>query len=313
MTGRVLVLDTDFPGLEVERAAAQEAELELVEPPPGSSWTGLPAPDLARFDAVLVQWSDVDAAAMDALPRLRAIGRIGLGLDQIDLAAAKERGIAVVNSGDYATEEVSLHAIALMLAVVRRIPRSERAVRAGGWFEPDEFAGVPRLSGLTLGLLGLGRIGGRVAEIATALGMRVIAHDPFAGSGPVPLVPDLDSLLRDTDVLSLHAPLTEATRHVIGSEQLHALRSGAVLINTSRGGLVDHDALVAALADGHLSGAGLDVVEPEPLPAGHPLTHDERVVLTPHSAYYSDVSAREARRRPIEAIAAALSGPPSGA
>lgn len=306
--GKVLVLDTDFPALDVEAPCAAEQGLELVLIPPGQGLDDLPAELLSSVEAVQTQWSVVDTALMQRLPSLKVIARLGLGLDQVDVAGATERGIAVVNSGDYATEEVALHAIGLMISVVRRIPRADRAVRAGGWFDPAAFAGMPRLSELTLGLLGVGRIGARVARIATTLDMTVVAHDPFATSSDVELAPTLEELLSRADVLSLHAPLTPDTQGVIDKRALSAMRPGAILINTSRGGLVDQDALVEALAEGHLAGAGLDVFQEEPLPAGHPLTLDERVVLTPHAAYYSDVGAADARRRPIQGIAAVLTG-----
>lgn len=305
---RVLVVDTDFPDLVVERDAGAASGLEFVVLDPGQSLVDLPADVAGSVTALLMQWRPIDAAAMDRFSNLQAIGRIGLGVDLIDVDDATRRGVAVVNSGDYATEEVAAHTIALLLAVARRITVSDRAVRNGTWFDPAHFAGVPRLSELTLGLVGLGRIGARVAMIAASLGMTVIAFDPFAPGADVELVPDLDDLLRRTDVLSLHVPLTPDTKALIGLPELRALKPGAIVVNTSRGGLLDAKAVVTAIREGTLSGAGLDVFEEEPLPPGHPIVDEDRVVLSPHSAYYSERGSIEARRRPVEGIAAVLAG-----
>jgi phosphoglycerate dehydrogenase-like enzyme len=236
--------------------------------------------DLARADAVIAGSRRWDGPAMDLAPRLRVISRTGVGYDTVDVEAATARGIAVCFAPDAPTVSTAEHTIALLLAVTKDI---------SGWAGRSSLApGAPpgvELDGRTLGLFGFGRIARRVATVGRALGMHVIAHDPFvvADVDDVTLV-DGDELWRRSDVVSLHAPLTPATYHVVDAAALAAMRPGSFLVNCARGGLVDHDALLDALERGHLAGAGLDVTEPEPLPADHPLRRQPRVVITPHIA-----------------------------
>ena len=229
-----------------------------------------------------------DASAMDRAPLLRVIARTGIGVDKVDLEASTERGIAVCNAPDAPTHSTAEHTVTLMLTVAKRIPEAQSALRSGG---RDFFASHTgeELSGRTLGLAGIGRIGTRVARIAAGFDMKVIAFDPFvddatATAAGIELVETLNELLSQADVVSLHLPLTTATRQLIDGERLGMMKPGSILINTARGGLVDHDALLGALELGHLSGAGLDVTDPEPLAPDHPLLHRDDVVVTPHVA-----------------------------
>ncbi len=229
-----------------------------------------------------------DASAMDRAPLLRVIARTGIGVDKVDLEAATERGIAVCNAPDAPTISTAEHAITLMLAIAKQVPAAQAALRNGG---RDFFASHQgeELSGRTLGLAGIGRIGSRVARIVAGFDMQVIAYDPFVGEASaaavgIELVDSLEELLTTADIVSLHLPLTDATRHLIDGEHLGLMKPGAILVNTARGGLVDHDALLGALELGHLSGAGLDVTDPEPLPTDHPLLRRDNVVVTPHVA-----------------------------
>ena len=229
-----------------------------------------------------------DASAMGRAPLLRVIARTGIGVDKVDLEAATERGIAVCNAPEGPTISTAEHAITLMLTLAKQVPEAQAALRGGG---RDFFASHTgeELSGRTLGLAGIGRIGTRVARIAAGFDMNVIAFDPFvddatATAAGIELVETLDELVSQADVVSLHLPLTAATRHLIDGERLGLMKPGSILINTARGGLVDHDALLGALELGHLSGAGLDVTDPEPLPPDHPLLHRDDVVVTPHVA-----------------------------
>jgi phosphoglycerate dehydrogenase-like enzyme len=221
----------------------------------------------------------IDAAVIDAAPQLRVIGRSGVGVDRVDVDAATRRGIPVVITTNAGTRGVAEGALALILHLVKRLGPMTPLVRDGHWNERDAFP-LGDLDGATLAVIGYGRIGRRLAEIAAVLGMRVIAHDPYAGEVDVPLM-DLPSALSEADVISLHAPLTPATQGLIGAEALRHVKPGAVLVNCGRGGLLDLDAAHAALLDGRLAGVGLDVFEPEP-PADHPLFHLPDVVLTPH-------------------------------
>ena len=221
----------------------------------------------------------IDAAAIDAAPSLRVIGRSGVGVDRVDLEAATRRRIPVVITPNAGTRGVAEGALALMLHLVKRLGPMTSLVRNGDWNQRDAIP-LGDLDGATLGIVGYGRIGRRLAELATALGMRVIAHDPYADGVDVPLT-DLHGALAEADVLSLHAPLTLETRGLIGETALRHIKRGAVLVNCGRGGLLDLDAAYAALLDGRLGGVGLDVYEPEP-PTDHPLFHHRDVVLTPH-------------------------------
>jgi D-3-phosphoglycerate dehydrogenase len=225
----------------------------------------------------------IDAAVIDAAPRLRVIGRSGVGVDLVDLDAATARGIPVVIAPNAGTRAVAEGALALILYLVKRLGRFTALVRDGAWGTREELP-LRDLDGATLGIVGYGRIGRRLAQIAVALGMRVLAHDPYANHelvDPAVTLTDLPGLLASADVISLHAPLTAETQGLIGRPQLANVKPGAVLVNCGRGGLLDLDAAHDALHDGRLSGVGLDVFDPEP-PAHHPLFDHPDVVLTPH-------------------------------
>ena len=230
-----------------------------------------------------------DGTLMDRAPRLRVISRTGIGYDNVVVPDATTRGIAVCNAPDGPTVSTSEHAITLLLAVAKRIKRAEHSLRSG---EKIDFFNVHdgvELNGLNLGLVGLGRIGRRVAHVASALGMTVAAYDPYltekgAGSDAVRVVSSLDALLASADVVSIHVPLTSETRSLITAARFSQMKRGAILINTARGGIVDEKALLDALESGHLSGAGLDVFEIEPPPTDHPLLSRHDVVCTPHIA-----------------------------
>jgi D-3-phosphoglycerate dehydrogenase len=233
----------------------------------------------------------ITAELMDRAPALKAIYIASAGYDSIDVPAATERGLVVVNAAGNNVVPVSEHALGLVLALVRKIALADRMThrerRGLHLSEIGPFPGM--LRGRTLGLVGLGRIGSEVARMAgQGFGMRVLAHDPYADPAAAEalgasLVGSLEELLERSDVVSVHLPLTEDTRHTIGAEQLALMKPGAFLVNTSRGGTVDTDALVGALEQGRLAGAGLDVTDPEPLPLDHPLLLRDDVVVTPHA------------------------------
>jgi D-3-phosphoglycerate dehydrogenase len=230
-----------------------------------------------------------DGSLMDRAPRLRVISRTGIGYDNVIVPDATTRGIAVCNAPDGPTVSTSEHAITLLLAVAKRIKRAERSLQSG---EKIDFFNVHdgiELNGLNLGLVGLGRIGRRVARIAFALGMNVTAYDPYlgertSGNEGIRLVSSLDTLLESADVVSIHVPLTNETRSLINAARLSQMKRGAILINTARGGIVDEKALLSALESGHLSGAGLDVFENEPPRPDYPLLGRHDVLCTPHIA-----------------------------
>jgi D-3-phosphoglycerate dehydrogenase / 2-oxoglutarate reductase len=291
VTARVLVTDVAWPTVDAERAVLAAAGAELVLAPSGE-----PA-ELARLagdaDAILTCFAEVSAEVLDAAPRCRTVARYGVGVDNIDVARATELGMVVSNVPVYCTDEVADSALLGILALARRLLPLNRDVAAGGWGHDVPGTGS-RLRGKVLGLVGLGAIGTALASRARALGMDVVALSRSGATAPgVRTVAGLDELLGQADVVSLHVPLTEGTRHLIGADQLRAMKSTAWLVNTARGGLVDTDALVDALDAGRIAGAALDVTDPEPLPPGHPLRTRDDVVLTPHTAFSSDGSLAE--------------------
>nr|WP_206204038.1 hydroxyacid dehydrogenase [Thermococcus sp. ES12] len=236
-------------------------------------------------DAIIVRSKPrVTRKVIEAAPKLKVIGRAGVGLDNIDLEAAKERGIKVVNSPGASSRSVAELAVALMFAVARKIAFADRKMREGIWAK-KQCMGM-ELEGKTLGIVGFGRIGYSIAKIARALGMNVLLYDPYpneerareVGGKFVPL----EELLKESDVVTLHVPLVEQTYHLINEERLRLMKPTAILINAARGAVVDTSALVKALQGGWIAGAGLDVFEEEPLPKDHPLTKLDNVVLTPH-------------------------------
>jgi D-3-phosphoglycerate dehydrogenase / 2-oxoglutarate reductase len=229
---------------------------------------------IARADAV------VDAALLARAPRLRVLARTGVGVDLVDLEEASARGIAVVITPGAGTRAVAEGVLAHALHLVKRLAPLTRLVREGRWAERAGVA-VGDLDGATIGIIGYGRIGRRVGELAAAFGMRVRAHDPVSPPPAEVNCPDLGELAGASDVLTLHAPLTEATYHLVDAGLLGRIRPGAILVNCGRGGLLDPDAALAALESGRLGGIGLDVFDPEP-PPHHPLFDHPDVVLTPH-------------------------------
>jgi D-3-phosphoglycerate dehydrogenase / 2-oxoglutarate reductase len=229
---------------------------------------------IARADAV------VDAALLARAPRLRVVARTGVGVDLVDLEAASARGVAVVVTPGSGTRAVAEGVLAHVLHLVKRLAPLTRLVRDGRWAERGRVP-VGDLDGATLGIVGYGRIGRRVGELAAAFGMRVLAHDPVSPPPAEVACPDLGELAGAADVLTLHAPLTEATHHLVDAGLLARVGPGAVLVNCGRGGLLDLDAALSALESGRLGGVGLDVFDPEP-PPHHPLFDHPDVVLTPH-------------------------------
>ena len=276
---------------------------------------GLSATDIARrADArvLLVGILPFGADALRELTQTRLIVRCGIGVDIVDVETATALGIHVANVPDYCIEEVADHAFALLLAVWRETPRFSGMWREQGWHVTD-MPPVQRTRGSTLGVIGLGRIGAEVAKRAQAFGMRVLATDPArtrddAAALGAELV-ELGELLEASDAVTLHCPLSPGTRHLIDADALALMREGSVLVNTSRGGLVDLDAVDAALAAGRLRGAALDVLdgEPEP-PLGHPLLARENVLITPHVAWYSAEAKRDLGRKAAETAIAFLAG-----
>lgn len=299
----ILIADCDHPDIEVERAVFAAAGLDVRLAQCRTEDDVLAAGSGAV--ALLVQYAPVSARVLDGLPDCRVVGRYGAGLDPVDLAAAEARGVDVVRVPDYAVQEVSDHAIALTLALCRGIVSYSSSVRSGRW-ELRAGGIVRRLSALRLGVVGLGRIGRQVVRKAAALGFDVVGYDIVAPDGFVVPLLGLEELLGTSDVVSLHLPLTPATRHLMDAPRLALMRPSAVLVNTSRGGVVHQAALAEAISSGRLAGAALDVLEHEPPDAADPLLACDRVIITPHVAFYSEESLAELNLRAAEAIVEAL-------
>jgi D-3-phosphoglycerate dehydrogenase / 2-oxoglutarate reductase len=309
----VLLTDRAWPDDTVEREVVEAAGFRLAagpaDPAPAEAIEALV--ELHRPAAVLTCWAPVSARAIEegaTQGSLKHVARMGVGLDNIAVEAATRSGVLVTNVPDYCIDEVSDHALAMVLAWTRGLVVADREVRAGRW-EPAA-ARLRRLSTLTVGVVGFGRIGRATATKLRALGARVVASDPFATpTEDFPLV-DLADLLAISDVVVLHAPLTPGTHHLIDREALGRMRPGALLVNVSRGGLVDTDALVAALDRGHLSGAALDVLESEPDVPPALLAHPGAIV-SPHIAFSSDASVTDLRRYAAEEVVRVLRGEPA--
>lgn len=288
MAGKAKVVLTDYvwESLDVERQTlAGLAELLPLKTKTSEEFL----PEAADCDALLNTYAGpITAEAMAKMPRCRIIARYGIGVDTIDLEAATAAGIIVTNNPTYCIEEVAEHTLALLLACARKVAFYDRMVRGGRWEVPP---GKPvfRLADSTLGLVGFGNIARQVAARAAAFGMRILFFDPFVKTGPGEGV-EFDRLLRESDFVSLHPPLTPQTRKLIGDDALGKMKRTAFLLNCARGPVVDTDALVRALDAGRIAGCALDTVDPEPLPEKHPLRGRENVIVTPHAAWYSEQS-----------------------
>jgi D-3-phosphoglycerate dehydrogenase len=308
MTNTVLITDYAWPSLGIERAilGALDAELLVAETGSEAELVSL-APGA---DAILTNWAQVPEAALEAAPRCCIVARYGVGVDNIPVERATELGILVANVPDFCLDEVSDHALALLLACARRIVRFDRSTRAATW-NLELAPGLPRLRGQTLGLVGFGNIARALVPKARGLGLRVLAYTPRLEGGSadgVERTAKLDRLLAESDYVSLHAPATPATRGLIGARELRAMKPTAYLINTSRGSLVDEEALVQVLREGWIAGAAIDVLVTEPPRPGHPLLALDNVIVTPHAAFYSDAAIEELQTKAAQNVAAALRG-----
>lgn len=311
---RVLISDQNFgDDGAVERRVVEAAGGELFVEGCRTEEDVAAALTAVRPDALLVQFAPVGARALGSPGPLRAIVRYGVGVDNIDVEAAAAAGVAVGRVPDYCVDEVADHTVGLLLAVERRLV-TLAAQTAGGGGDFRAAGAVRRLRGRTLALVGFGRIARAVAARCSSLGMRIAAHDPglpvaaIREGGAEPL--ELEPLLRRADVLSLHVPLTEGTRGLIGRAELGLLPEGAVVLNTARGGLVDEAALAESVAAGRLRGAGIDVLAEEPPAADDPLRSTPGIVLTPHAAWFSTDAVAELRLKAVENALALVRGAP---
>jgi D-3-phosphoglycerate dehydrogenase len=305
----IAITDSPFPSLDPAKAALARLSPEY------RMAKSAAADDILAVardaDAILVTYAKLPGELLRQLKRCKAIGRFGLGVDNIDLPAAKELGIAVNYVPDYCLREVSDHAMALLLGLARKVPFSNKLVQAGRWEVPP-IVPLRRLEGRVLGLVGFGNIPRALAPKAKAFGFKVLTYDPYvkpdmlAAAGVEGV--GFDDLLARSDFVSVHAPLMPQTRGLMNAAAFAKMKRGAFLINTARGPLVDEAALVAALDSGHLGGAGLDVVTTEPLAKDSPLIGRDNVILTPHTAFYSVEALEELQTKCASDVARVLSG-----
>lgn len=302
------VSDSVFPNLDLARAVVARvgADLQLAAKPAPAEIL-----DVARdADALLVTYAKITAEMIAQMKKVRIISRFGIGVDNVDLAAATAAGIVVTKVPDYCIDEVSDHAMALLLSLVRKIPASSARAHAGRW-EMPAVVPIHRLRGTVLGLVGFGRIPQLVAPKAKSFGLRVVTFDPYvpqtvldqAGVERV----EFADLLKISDYISIHTPLLPETKHLFSTDAFNKMKPGSVIVNTSRGPVVDEGALAAALDAKKLAGAALDVLEQEP-PTSSPLFGRENVILTPHTSFYSVEALEELQTKAAEEVVRVLSG-----
>ncbi|HEY1684566.1 MAG TPA: C-terminal binding protein [Tepidisphaeraceae bacterium] len=264
-------------------------------------------------DVLMVQWAPITAEVLDALPKCQLIVRYGIGVDNVDLKAAKARGIPVCNVPDYAIDEVADHAVAMALALGRQLPQLDRRLRTGVW-KLAPITPMPAFREMTFAVAGFGRIGRAVLERARAFKFRLAAYDPFvkaeqfAAADVRPM--SIENLFAEADVISLHMPLNEQTRHMVSAARLAEMKPTSILINTARGGLIDTIALASALRQKSIGYAGIDVFETEPLPADHPLLQCDNALLTSHMAWHSQQSLSRLQQMAAEETARFLRAEP---
>ncbi|MFL5097525.1 MAG: C-terminal binding protein [Xanthobacteraceae bacterium] len=305
----IAVTDSVFPSLDPAKAALKRVDPEL-RMAKSASVDDILA--VARdADAVLVTYAKLPGELLRQLKRCKAIGRFGLGVDNIDVPAAKEMGITVTYVPDYCLQEVSDHAMALLLALARKIPLSNQLVQAGRW-EMPAVVPIYRLEGRVLGLLGFGNIPRKLVPKAKAFGLGVISHDPYVGPDLLKSLDvenvSLDELLQRSDFISVHAPLTPQTRGLVNADAFAKMKRGVLIVNTARGPLIDEQALVQALDSGQVGGAALDVLATEPPARNSPLLGRDNVVLTPHTGFYSVDALNELQTKCASDVARVLLG-----
>ncbi len=304
----VLISSYDDPMVE-ERAALAGIDCDIVCAPVASQGEVFEA--IKEATVVLNYHSDIPREMFEQMDNCKLMVRYGHGYDTVDLQAATDNGVMVTNIAGATSEEVSNHALALILACARDLKRKDRDVTEGRWIGNDSRSVARRIYGETLGVIGMGNIGRATARKGRALGMRVLVYDPYVGPWlateyDVEFVDDVEMIFSGSDYVSLHTPLNPETHHLVNSETLALMKPDSYVINTSRGPVVDEDALLAALMDGKIAGAALDVFEQEPPDPDNPLLHLENVIVTPHIAGSSEIGWATICRRAGEEAAQAL-------
>lgn len=317
---KVVIINSSHPSFDIEREVLGDiADLKVVQCNTQEEIVE------ASMEADALMCADIahiplTREVLSRLKHVKVISIYGVSPDSVDVRAAKEYNIVVANVPDYGISEVADHTMALALSLLRKVPMLDKALRSAGWekirkninYIRENFGEIRRLSTMNFGLLGFGRIARAVADRAKAFGFRVIAHDPYVSDELFTKMNvqrmDFDSLLRESDVLSIHVLLTEETRHMMGERELKKMKKGVYIVNTSRGAVFDQKALIRALQDGLVAGAALDVFEREPIEDDSPLLKMENVILTPHIAWYSEESMMDQKRKAALNVLKVLSG-----
>ncbi len=306
---KVVITDYEYQDVEKERKILEAAGIVLDECQCRTEQALIDA--CREADGVIVQYCAITERVIRAMERCRVIIKYGIGVNNIDVDAASAKGIYVCNVPDYGVDEVSNHAIAMMLALSRGLKSLNESLTSGAWgYAP--VVPLHRMAGSTLGLVGLGRIPSLVAKKMAGFGLRILAYDPFARPEAarelgVELV-EFDTLVAESDYISIHCPLTPRTQGLFGSETFRRMKSTAILVNTARGPVIQQQALEEALRTGELAGAGLDVYEQEPLPKDSPLLHMSNVICTPHCAWYTEEAVTAVQEKAAQEAANVLTG-----
>lgn len=302
MVEEIVVTDYDFPNLSIEGDVVADTEVEIRGEQARTPEEVIEVAEGA--DGLLVQYAEISEAVFEALPELKAVGRYGIGVDSIDLDAATEHEVQVLNVPDYCLEEVPTHALSLLLTCIRKVSMYDAQIKKGTW---DWTLGkpIPRLTGSTLGLVGFGKLPQRLIELVAGFDLDVLVYDPYVSAEDVEAKGaqkvEFDELLDRARYISIHAPLTDETRNLFDEDAFGSMRGDAILVNTARGGLIDIEALERAIETDEIAGAGLDVLPDEP-PEPNAVIDDDSVVYTPHVAWYSESSIETLRRTVTEDV-----------
>lgn len=309
MSKKVLITDYVWPSTDPERAVLESAGIELVIAPDTSENT---LAELAKdVDAIMFCFAQVTSKVLEAATQCKIAARYGIGVDNVDIPKATELGIVVTNVPDYCMDEVTDHALGMILALNRRLVPHTRDVVRGGWNDVALNQPMHRTRGATMGIVGYGRIGRSLAAKAIGFGMNILTYDPMIEPGSSiegATATTLDELLEESDFVSLHVPLLPSTENMISAPELARMKKGSIIVNCARGGLIDENALASALESGHIAGAGLDVVEPTPPNPSSPLLAQENVIITPHTAFFSQASTVELEERTAGEVVRVLAG-----
>ena len=306
---KVVITDYEYENIDTERKLIEGAGFELYDYQLKKPEELIPV--IKDADAVITQYSSITSAVIERMEHCKLIIKYGIGVNNIDCGAAAAKGIYVCNVPDYGVSEVSDHACAMMLSLARKLPVLAGALKSGDWGYTSVIP-LKRLSECTLGLIGFGRIPQMVAKKMQAFGLQVHAYDPYArpetaGQMSVDLI-SLEHLLKTSDYISVHCPLTKDTFHLIGKDEIDKMKASAFLINTARGGIIDEQALIDALKEKKIAGAGVDVFEEEPVRPDHPLLQMDNVIATPHSAWYSETAIHALQQKAAEEVVNVLKG-----